>query len=229
MAVLDNPVWAALTGPDRRVAEIRGDAGRYAPDVAPFAALADPHDPSAWADLAALSGPGATIVLPGDPVPPPVGWESLGQIDGVQMVDAGLDVAPDAEAVALGADDVPEMLALVARTQPGPFLPRTVELGNYLGVRDGGALIAMAGERMHPPGWAELERGVHRRGLPRPRSRHPSGEGGGRRCPRSGRDPFLHAAATNIGAIRLYLALGFELRREITFLVVRAPGQSSRS
>jgi hypothetical protein len=39
------------------------------------------------------------------------------------------------------------MLELARRTKPGPFLPRTVELGTYLGLRRGGALVAMAGER----------------------------------------------------------------------------------
>ncbi len=73
-------------------------------------------------------------------------------LDGVQLVDDGLAAAPDAEAVRLGPADVPEMLDLVERTRPGPFLPRTVELGTYLGIRRGGALIAMAGERLHPPG-----------------------------------------------------------------------------
>jgi predicted GNAT family acetyltransferase len=33
--------------------------------------------------------------------------------------------------------------------------------------------------------------------------------------------PFLHAAATNERAIRLYLALGFELRRTVAFTSVR--------
>jgi hypothetical protein len=35
----------------------------------------------------------------------------------------------EASVVALGADDVPEMLDLVVRSQPGPFWPRTPELG----------------------------------------------------------------------------------------------------
>ena len=48
------------------------------------------------------------------------------------------------------------MLDLVARTEPGPFLPRTIEMGTYLGIRRGGALVAMAGERLHPPGWTEI-------------------------------------------------------------------------
>jgi hypothetical protein len=72
------------------------------------------------------------------------------------MDGTGLDVGADPEAVALGPADVPEMLDLVERTQPGPFLPRTIMLGTYLGIRRGGALVAMAGERMRPPGWTEI-------------------------------------------------------------------------
>jgi hypothetical protein len=30
------------------------------------------------------------------------------------------------------------MLELAGRTKPGPFLPRTMELGSYLGIRRGG-------------------------------------------------------------------------------------------
>ena len=58
--------------------------------------------------------------------------------------------------VTLGLDDVPDMLDLVDRTEPGPFTPKTIELGTYLGVRVDGALIAMAGERMRPPGYTEV-------------------------------------------------------------------------
>ena len=40
------------------------------------------------------------------------------------------------------------MLALVELTHPGPFRRRTVELGNFVGIRRDGRLLAMAGERM---------------------------------------------------------------------------------
>ena len=33
---------------------------------------------------------------------------------------------------------------------------RTIEIGRYIGLRDNGRLIAMAGERMHPPGYCEV-------------------------------------------------------------------------
>ena len=72
------------------------------------------------------------------------------------MVAEAVAAAPDPEAVRLGAADVPEMLALIEQTNPGPFLPRTVEMGTYLGIRRQGRLIAMAGERLHPPGFTEI-------------------------------------------------------------------------
>ena len=39
--ILDNPAWAALTGPHAHFAERRGHAIRYHPDVAPFHAVSD--------------------------------------------------------------------------------------------------------------------------------------------------------------------------------------------
>ena len=52
--------------------------------------------------------------------------------------------------------NVAAMLALVELTQPGPFAPRTIELGRYLGVHDNGQLVAMAGERCRLPGYREV-------------------------------------------------------------------------
>ena len=57
-AALDNPIWAALTGPQARFAEVRGRAARFHPDVSPFAGIADA---GAWTDLAALSPPGTDV------------------------------------------------------------------------------------------------------------------------------------------------------------------------
>ena len=71
---LDNPVWAALTGPHAGFAEVRGRAARYRSDVSVFAGLADPADPAAWDDLAQLLGPGGTALVTGSPVIPE-GWE----------------------------------------------------------------------------------------------------------------------------------------------------------
>lgn len=220
---LDNPVWSSLAGPHARLAQRRGNVLRYPADVSPFIALPDRPDTADWANLAALAGPGAVVVLVGVSVPPPAGWTVAPASQGVQLVDAGVEATSDGEAVRLGPGDVTEMLDLAARTRPGPFLPRTRELGVYLGIRRGGALVAMAGERLQPPGWAEIsavctDERWRGRGLA---SRLVRALVGGIRA--RGEIPFLHAVADNTGAIALYEALGFRLRRTIAFSAVRVP------
>ncbi|TWF80581.1 FR47-like protein [Pseudonocardia hierapolitana] len=220
--VLDNPIRASLLGPHAHFAVRHGSAVRYPPDVCPFVALPDEPDLGAWTDLAALVGPDATAAVSAPRVEPPPGWEVLAEIAAVQLVDAGVEVDPDPEAVVLGPADVPEMLALVERTRPGPFLPRTVEMGTYLGIRHGGELVAMAGERLHPPGWTEISavctdvrfRG---RGLA---TRLVLAVAAGIR--ERGEIPLMHAAVSNVNAIRLYESLGFTLRRHTRFVGLRA-------
>ncbi|MDH6135524.1 ribosomal protein S18 acetylase RimI-like enzyme [Kitasatospora sp. MAA4] len=220
---LDRPVRAALLGPHAHLAERYGDLLRYPVDVSPFLALPDVPDEATWRSVAELFGPGVIVPVAGLPDSPPPHWEVVRRIPCVQLVDEGVAVAPDEEAVMLGPADVPEMLELVAQAQPGPFLPRTIELGAYLGIRRGGALVAMAGERMHPPGWTEISAvctaANHRgQGLA---TRLVLAVAAGIRA--RGETPFLHAAASNTNAVRLYESLGFGLRRRIDFVAVRTP------
>ncbi|MET8637078.1 GNAT family N-acetyltransferase [Streptomyces sp. NPDC004074] len=221
--VLDNPALTSLTGPHARFAERRGRVLRYPLDVSPWVGLPDEPGADDWADLAALAGPGAEAPIPGFGGQVPEGWEITFALDGVQLVDDGLAAAPDAEAVRLTRADVPEMLDLVERTRPGPFLPRTIELGTYLGIRRDGALIAMAGERLHPPGWTEIsavctDPAFRGQGLA---TRLILAVAHGVR--ERGETPFLHTAAENTDAIRLYESLGFRLRRTTRFLAARVP------
>ncbi|GLW11084.1 hypothetical protein Misp01_62120 [Microtetraspora sp. NBRC 13810] len=221
--VLDNPTRSSLAGPHAHLAERRGGVLRYPVDVSPFHALPDRPGRADWDDLAALAGPGALVTVAGFDTEPPDGWEVEMRLPGVQMVDDGVAAAPDGEAVPLGPGDVPEMLDLVARTQPGPFLPRTVEMGAYLGIRRDGRLVAMAGERMRPPGWTEIsavctDPAFRGQGLA---ARLVRAVAAGVRA--RGDVPLLHAAASNVNAIRLYESLGFRLRRRLVFGAVRVP------
>lgn len=210
---LDNPVWSALSARDAHLAVRHGRAARYLADVAPFASVDDLSDPSAWADLAELLDGDAAVVF-GD-VDAPAGWAVQPLVVGLQMLGSAVDATVDPSAVPLTADDVPEMLDLVARTEPGPFMPRTVELGGYVGLREDGRLVAMAGERFHPTGWTEVsavctDPQLQGRGLGK---RVVGSVVAGLRA--SGAEAFLHVMTTNAGAIRLYEAMGFEVRREI--------------
>lgn len=91
--LLDNPVWAALTGPHARFAERAGRAVRYPLDVCPFAAPADPADPAAWDDLAELVGPDTVTAVTGARAVPD-GWEIVERGQGVQLVDTAGVWAP---------------------------------------------------------------------------------------------------------------------------------------
>ena len=224
--VLDRVVAASLEGHHARFARRHGQAVRYENDVAPFFAIEDAHNPAAWDDAAALLDDGETAAFPGVETCPS-NWERIAKLDGVQMVGTNISPKHDPEAIRLGPHDVPEILNLITRTEPGPFLQRTIELGTYLGIRRDGALIAMAGERMHPPGRTEISAVCTD-----PTYRGQGLAGRLVRAVAAGiqeRDetPFLHAAATNESAIRLYGSLGFTPRRPITFLLVQKPQRPS--
>lgn len=216
---LDSPVWWSLTGPHAFLAAGSGAARRYRADVSPFAAT-DGGDES-WDALLALVEPGERVVHLGQrPLAPepPTGWDIVIELTGVQMVatDAFED-RTDPELTVLGPADVDNMVELAARTQPGPFTRGTRLLGTYLGFKDDGKLVAMAGERLHPQGWCEIS-AVCTDPVAR-------GRGLATRLTRAvahgirerGETPFLHAATSNENAIRLYHSLGFEHRRDLVF------------
>jgi ribosomal protein S18 acetylase RimI-like enzyme len=161
--------------------------------------------------------------------PPPQDWAPVFSMDGVQTVaGAGASsVRVDAAVVELGSADVPDMLRLAELTRPGPFWPRSIELGTYVGVRENGVLVSMAGERLRPPGWTEISAVCT---APQARGRgHASAlvhALAGRITERDDR-PFLHVAADNAGAIGLYTRLGFTVRRRVRFHGYRVPGRPS--
>jgi GNAT superfamily N-acetyltransferase len=228
MHVLDNPAWHALAGPQSTVAERVPLAARYQRDVSVFAALPDEPTPEAWDGLRDLVGPGEDAFLARRELVVPDGWTAHFSLPCRQMwwPDALADESETeagSELERLGESDVPAMLALVERTKPGPFLARTVELGTYLGRRDSGSLIAMAGERMHPAGFTEISAvctdSAHR------------GSGLASRLVRAivrgirdrAETPFLHLTMENEAARRVYSALGFETRTLLDVTAVRAP------
>jgi ribosomal protein S18 acetylase RimI-like enzyme len=232
MHVLDNVVWHALTGPHATLAEPAVHAARYQPDVSVFGAVDDDAMPEAWDELAALVGPGGGVVVTRTDLKVPDEWSTFRHMACRQMWLLG-ELAPDprsgaleagVDILVLGSDDVPEMLTLVGRTKPGPFVTRTIELGTYIGVREGGELVAMAGERMHPTGFTEIsavctDESQRGRGLASQLVRVIVA---GIRA--RGETPFLNLTIENEPAHRLYDALGFETRSLPDVIGIRAPG-----
>lgn len=220
---LTNPAWHALRGAQAAVAEGGPLAYRYQPDFALFSALPDEPTEAAWAELHKLVGPNGHAFLPRQALEPPAGWKVVFSLPGLQMVATAAEGELDEGIERLTHDDVPDMLALVERTEPGPFGQRTIELGEYFGIRDErGALIAMAGERMFPSPYREVSAVCtdesHRgRGFAARLTRHLVA-----RIQARGETPILHARSDNTTAIRLYEKLGFTVSYTFTMTGYRA-------
>lgn len=221
--LLDRPVWSALSGPQAHLAVRQGGTLRMDPSFGLFAALETGGDDevAALGDLVRAYGITGLVEL--EPVAPPPGSERVSSAVCWQMVAQDLmPAAPAAfEILPLGEADGPEMLALATLTKPGPFFSRTHQLGAFVGVRVDGRLVAMAGERLRPEGFTEVS-GV---------CTHPDHRGHGYAARlmsqvagailARGQQPFLHSYADNAGANRLYESLGFRLRREVVFTVLK--------
>lgn len=221
--VLADPVNAALDGPQIRFREASGRIRRYHPDVSVFYGHPRELTDEDYGHVASLAGSARIAVLRDRATPLPTGWSVVETFGLVQFEGSAIESAPDPAAVPLTPADVPEMTALVERTKPGPFLPRTIELGTYLGIRGAdGSLVAMAGERMRPTGYTEISAVCTA-----PEAR---GQGLASRLIRAiahgirdrGETPFLHTSSDN-PAQKLYTAMGFKLTRSVPLEIVRIP------
>lgn len=224
-ALLDRPIWSALTTSQKHLAEGGALARRYPVDMTPFADMVDMSEASfaALGDL--MSGSQVAVLFTPEPVEIPAGFKVLLAEPGEQMIGSPADASPrDAEIVRLGAGDVPAMMALTELTKPGPFAARTHELGTFLGIRARGELVAMAGERMKPGNFTEMTAVCV----------HPDHRGRGyaqallaaiaRQIEARGEIPFLHVFSSNTSAIALYQRQGMRTRRRLQVTVVVKQG-----
>ncbi|HJV94981.1 MAG TPA: GNAT family N-acetyltransferase, partial [Albitalea sp.] len=195
------------------------------PGFSPIVAFADVARPN-FAALAPYCEPGEHFYCGSWSGAAPAGWQIEAETTMFQMVwDGGV---PDADAapqpVTLGPQHAARAHELATLTRPGPFGPRTIELGDYVGCFAGDRLVAMAGERMHAGALREIS-GV---------CTHPEAQGQGharrlmleliRRQLRRHETPFLHVMRDNVNARRLYQRMGFREHRETVVRVVSQVG-----
>jgi len=219
--LLDNIAWNTLAGPHARYATGTGRARRYAPGFSPIAGFANVANPDLDA-LAPFCEPGDHLYCMDWSGAAPAGWRIDVDATMYRMVWDGAMPAPDArfEAIALRPEHAAQAAELAALTRPGPFGPRTPELGEYFGCFEGDRLVAMAGERMNAGTLREIS-GV---------CTHPDYQGRGlarrlmdlliRRQLQRGETPFLHVMRDNAGAHRLYLGMGFRDHCEAAVRVI---------
>ena len=219
---LDHPIWTALTTRHQALAEGGDHARRYPTAITPFADMAE-MSPRGFAALGAMMlGSEIAVLFTPDAVTAPAEFKVLLAETGEQMTGMPAEVpAGNVEILTLGVADVPDMMALTALTKPGPFSARTHELGTFLGIRVGGELVAMAGERMRPADYTEITAVCV----------HPAHRGRGygqillsavsRQILARGEIPFLHLFTSNASALALYRRQGMEIRRRLYVTVLQ--------
>ncbi|WHO40401.1 GNAT family N-acetyltransferase [Sphingobium sp. AP49] len=227
MHPLDHPVWNALVSSWSPLMQGDALAKRIDPRYGPFAAATD-AGAQAQAALAALVPTDGELWLVGpDAVTPPPGRTVVRTALLAQMTATAIlprpASAPSPCWRILDEADAAEMRTLALLTKPGPFHPLTHRLGRFIGVHDAdGRLVAMAGERMRMPGFAEVS-GV---------CTHPDARGRGyagalmrivmQAMLDRGETPFLHAYASHDKTIALYETLGFNVRAQLPMMVLTA-------
>ena len=221
---LADPALISLRGTHRRFRLGNDDACRFQPEIAPFAAVRERSDPSSYLALAELVLPGDSVAVVVDPGTETPGFVTTFIGSAHQMLGTAVEGRLCDEAIVLSLDDAPEMFALVAATEPGPFAPRAVELGTYLGIRRDGELIAMAGQRFAVGFGREISAvctlpAFRGQGLAEALIRHLVAI-----QREAGEIAFLHVAVTNPGAHSLYERMGFVDRAELQLaLLERLP------
>ncbi len=225
---LDNPIWTALTTEQAHFAIGDGVARVFHKEVSVLAGVGE-DGADTWRALAGLAGARTVgnfmIAKPGET--PGLEQTITGPLLQMEHTEAIPKITTAAEILTLGPPDVEEMSALVELTKPGPFSPRTIEMGDYLGVRENGRLVAMAGERLRLPGYVEVSAVCT----------HPDALGRGyagalvsvlvERIHARRKRPFLHVRPENARAIALYRRLGFTERASLHLRVLRRPQAST--
>lgn len=221
--VLDRPVWNALTGRQAALAQGDARAWRLAEEYGVFVAGREGSAESRAAMVALIPADGSLWTVEAERITPPPGTRLIKEAHLHQMVAEALTPAPPPvfDIVPLGDAEAEEMFVLARLTEPGPYNRGTHQLGQFVGVKVDGRVVAMAGERLRPAGYTEVS-GVcthpdHRgRGYAGGLMRHVTAAILAR-----GERAFLHSYAHNAGAIALYESLGFRFRAEMWSLILR--------
>ena len=211
---LDNPILAALTTKHSSLAVKKNNVHMYKPGV--FIMVGTPDISEATIkDLSEIvPSEGFAGFMGFNPKMEPYFAQRF-SVQAYQMISETIPQYNEVEYVELGMPDVKEMMELVDLTKPGsPFFPGMFQLGKYIGVKEDGKLVAMAGERVKLNGYTEIALVCT----------HPDYRRKGYAASLSGilmkeiidkgEKPFLHVMTHNVPAIKLYEKLGFKTRTE---------------
>ena len=237
MLPLDNAVWTALTTKQAQHAHTSALARRFQPEMTLLGALAA-NTAMAFDSLAQLIQRDPVTLYFTAPPQIPAGWEVVRAVELHQMVQEATETSTPSEVasnermgksmpevIELTPTDVPEMSVVYAATRPGRTLcPKIQKLGQFLGVREEGKLVAIGGLRLHLAGYREITTVATL----------PGHEGRGyataivrglvERIHARGERPFLTVRTDNKRAIGIYRRLGFKERTVLYSQTIRRAG-----
>jgi predicted GNAT family acetyltransferase len=222
--LLDNPIWSALRTGNKNLAQGTENVKYYPFDVAPFAGLKEniSENFKMLYDITPVDADIFGIVTTTETnIPEP--WSIVHCTPLLQMVCENPIIRKEFSEPIINLSDeyISQMLALTHLTNPGPFRQRTIDYGHYQGIFEGEKLVAMAGQRMHAIPYAEISAVCT----------HPDYLGRGyaaqlmlnqiKRIKETGEIPFLHVAAINERAIKIYESMGFETRKNLFVYLIK--------
>ncbi len=220
---LDNSVWSALSGRQKRFNIGDHQLKYFRADVASFVGLEN-WDTKDLRILEEQLPSGRTFSVPlSKAISIPDCFEFLFEIPLYQMVCSSLNrkSLPTMHLQKLDKKHLQQILDLTALTKPGPFYEHTMDFGNYYGIMDGSRILAMTGERMKTKGFTEVSAICTQ----------PDQMGKGyasillqHACERifaKGEQPFLHVRQDNPSALHVYKKFGFEVRTEIYYAIFK--------
>ena len=211
--VLDNPAWYALNSYHAHFASGTDLVKTYPPEVMPVSALVD-HSEAAFADLERVIKKGEITIVIGPNSPQIPGWTIQQTLIVNQMICQQRFPQPElnVDIVELNSSHISDIMQLLDAGAHLFFTPRAIEMGHFIGIRQQGQLVAMAGERFHLTGYCEISTVCT----------HPDWQGKGyaralvsilgNEIFDQGEIPYLSVEPENVGAIRLYERLNFRKR-----------------
>lgn len=214
--LLDNPIWQALTSGNKKFASGSKTVKYIKRDVGFFAGMKR-NSQKALNELHGLLPAGSKVILfTPKQIIIPATWSIKLEKPLLQMVcKKKRIVVPGLQHIKpLGDKNIPAMLKLTHLTNPGPFLQRTIDFGNYEGIFNGRKLVAMTGQRLHAKNYIEVSAVCT----------HPNHTGKGyaakllqsqlNKIFAKSKNPFLHVYPDN-PAVHLYKKMGFTIRKEM--------------
>ncbi|MDP2089360.1 MAG: GNAT family N-acetyltransferase [Flavobacteriaceae bacterium] len=213
---LDNPVWYSLSETHKGFAIDFDNIKFYHPDYCPFGGFMEIENISnPISEYSELTDNFFTV---GQKPNFSNNLKLKNELVCLQMLTHHkTDLNIEEDIVALGEEHMNDLLELVKIAYPEYFKKKTSSLGNYYGIFKNNQLVAVTGERMKMNEYVEISAVIT----------HPNNTGNGyakqlaahavKNIFNQKKTPYLHVAETNVGAIKLYIKLGFQTRRKISF------------